>query len=166
MDPGFLFLAALTLGGAGAAMLLRNLVHCLLCAAAGFVGLAALFLRLHAEFAGFAQVLVYVGAVAILVAIALLLTRNLDPGAGARAFAPWLVGVSIAGLAVGVLVSAIHGSGLVGRVVPGAPALPVAELGRLLVTRHVVALEGVGLLLTAAAIGAAVLALRERKEGG
>jgi NADH-quinone oxidoreductase subunit J len=165
MDPGFLLLAALTLGSAAAAMALRNLVHCVLCAAAGFLGLAALYLRLNAEFVGFAQVLVYVGAVAILMAIALLLTRNLDSVPGPRAFAPWVVGVGIAGLAAGVLVSAVLGSGRLARPASSEATVPVAELGRLLVTRHVLALEAVGLLLTAAALGAAILAMREPKEG-
>lgn len=165
MNLGFLFLAILTLGSAAAAMTLRNLVHCSLCGALAFLGLAALFLRLHAEFAGFAQVLVYVGAVAILVAMTLLLTRNLEGTAGSRGFAPWTIGVGIAGLAAGVLVSAVLGSELVERAVRPEPSAPVGELGWGLMTRHVVALEVVGLLLTTAVIGAAVVALRERKEG-
>jgi len=41
-----------------------------------FTGLALLFLQLDAQFAGFAQILVYVGAVAILVVFAILLTRS------------------------------------------------------------------------------------------
>ena len=49
-----------------AAMTLRNLVHCALALAVTFLGLAAIYLQLNAQFVGFAQVLVYVGAVAIL----------------------------------------------------------------------------------------------------
>ena len=65
-EIAFLLCAALTLACAVAAMTLRNLVHCALCAAAAFAGLATIYLQLDAEFVGFAQFLVYVGAVAIL----------------------------------------------------------------------------------------------------
>src|SRR5438132_1197334 len=78
MGIGFTILAALTLVSAIAAMSLRNLVHCALCLIVTFAGLAALFLNLDAEFVGFAQILVYIGAVAILILFAILLTRSSD----------------------------------------------------------------------------------------
>src|SRR5688572_9688447 len=72
----FYVLAILTAGSAVAAMSLRNLVHCGLCLIGTFVGLAALYLQLNAEFVGFAQILVYAGAVGILLVFAILLTRG------------------------------------------------------------------------------------------
>ena len=50
----FLIFAALTLVSSLSAMMLRNLVHCALCVAGSFVGLAAIYLKLDAEFVGFA----------------------------------------------------------------------------------------------------------------
>ena len=67
--------AALTIAGGLAATLLKNLVHCALAVTVAFAGLALLFLELDAQFAGFVQILVYIGAVAILVVFAILLTR-------------------------------------------------------------------------------------------
>ena len=67
MSLVFILIAAVTALSAVAAMSLRNLVHCALCAALTFGGLAALFLQLGAQFVGLAQILVYVGAVAILI---------------------------------------------------------------------------------------------------
>jgi len=55
---------------------MRNLVHCALMLTVTFAGLAAFYLQLDAQFVGFAQVLVYIGAVAILVVFAILLTRS------------------------------------------------------------------------------------------
>src|SRR5512141_801873 len=75
----FLLLATVTLAGAVAAISLRNLVHCALALALCFVGVAGLYLQLNAQFVGFAQILVYVGAVAILIVFAILLTRGADP---------------------------------------------------------------------------------------
>ena len=66
----------LTLASAVAAMSLRNLVHCALTLTVTFAGLAAFYLQLDAQFVGFAQILVYIGAVAILIVFAILLTRR------------------------------------------------------------------------------------------
>ena len=65
MNALFYLLAALTLAGGVAAVLLKHLVHCALAVTVAFAGLALLFLQLDAQFAGFAQILVYIGAVAI-----------------------------------------------------------------------------------------------------
>jgi NADH-quinone oxidoreductase subunit J len=163
MDLAFLITALVILLGAGGAMALRNLVHCALSAALAFGGLAAAFLQLRAEFVGFAQLLVYVGAVAILIVITLLLTRNFEVRPDTPVFRPWTLGVALAVLVAGAVVSAIVGSGVAAR--PPAPvpvpAPTVKAIGDLLMTRYVVALEVMGLLLTAALIGAVILALRE-----
>ncbi len=63
----FFILSVLTIVGAAAALTLRNLVHCVLALMLAFVGLAGLYLQLGAQFIGFAQILVYIGAVAILI---------------------------------------------------------------------------------------------------
>src|SRR5258707_15357442 len=76
MPLSFTITAVLTLASAIAAMTLRNLVHCALCLIVTFAGLAVLFLQLNAQFVGFAQVLVYIGAVAILILFAILLPRS------------------------------------------------------------------------------------------
>src|SRR5438132_8054749 len=76
MTATFTMLAIITVASALAAMGLRNLVHCALALTVTFAGLAALFLQLNAQFVGFAQILVYIGAVAILILFAILLTRS------------------------------------------------------------------------------------------
>ena len=77
----FLILAAVTLSGGVAAMTLRRLVHCALALTITFTGLAALYLSLDAQFAGLAQLLIYVGAIAILIVFAILLTPVTGSGA-------------------------------------------------------------------------------------
>ncbi len=69
----FWILAAITVLGALAAVMLKNTVHCALALTVAFAGLALFYLQLDAQFAGFAQILVYIGAVAILVVFAILL---------------------------------------------------------------------------------------------
>jgi len=63
----FAIIASVTIAAAVAAMSLRNLVHCALALAVAFAGLAAVYLQLGAQFVGFTQILVYIGAVAILI---------------------------------------------------------------------------------------------------
>src|SRR5271169_2807003 len=117
-EIAFLLCAALTLAGAVAAMTLRNLVHCALCAAGAFAGLAALYLQLDADFVGFAQFLIYVGAIAILIVFTVLLTRGaeIQPGAATTSSSAWM------GLLVGALVLAC----LLGAIVSSPSLLRLA----------------------------------------
>src|SRR4026208_1060136 len=72
----FLIIAIITLSGALAAATLRKLIHAALCLVIAFVGLAAYFFLLGAEFLGLVQIFVYVGAVAVLIVFTILLTHR------------------------------------------------------------------------------------------
>lgn len=156
----FILASGLMLGGAVAAMFLRNLVHCALALGVTLVALASLFLQLGAQFAGFAQILVYVGAVAILILFAILLTRGgADDEERPERERGW-VGAAIA-LGMFLILSAA----VLGRPRAGPPANPpreatVRQIGDQLMTTWVVPLEVLGLLLTAALIGAVIIAMR------
>ncbi len=91
------------MAGALAAVLLRNTVHCALAVTVAFAGLALLFLQLDAQFAGFAQILVYIGAVAILVVFAILLTRGSETPEHGVFSRTWLAGLVIAAAVFAVL---------------------------------------------------------------
>src|ERR1700743_3215769 len=103
MNFVFWLLSAITVCGALAAVLLRNLVPCALALTVAFLGLALLFLRLDAQFAGFAQILVYVGAVAILVVFAILLTRGTELPKEGVLSKTWLAALAIAAAVFAVL---------------------------------------------------------------
>ena len=96
MNAVFYILAALTLAGGLATVLLKQLVHCALAVTVAFAGLALLFLELDAQFAGFAQILVYIGAVAILIVFAILLTRGSDLPKDGVFSKTWILGLVIA----------------------------------------------------------------------
>jgi NADH-quinone oxidoreductase subunit J len=128
------------------------------------VGLAGLFLRLGAQFVGFAQVLVYVGAVAILVVFAILLTNNAEIiGRSSTVSSGWLAGLGIAVAVFVCLAAAMARSGLLNRLESPAPTAAVRDLGTRLMEQYILPLEVLGLLLTAAMIGAVVIALHERR---
>lgn len=144
-------------------MTLRRLVHCALALTVAFAGLAALYVNLGAEFAGLAQLLVYVGAIAILIVFVVLLTRG-GESAPVKIFSPAaLAGVAIALAVFAVLAWAVStsstGHSSLGT---GAPHASMRAIGLALMQRFVVPLEVIALMLTAAMIGAAILALREK----
>jgi NADH-quinone oxidoreductase subunit J len=159
----FLMTAALTVAGALAAALLRNLVHCALSLTVTFAGLALLYLQLDAQFAGFVQILVYIGAVAILVVFAILLTR----GAGIPEYRSygknWFAGIVIAAAVFALLTWAITKSFPATSATPPAPSATVQSIGVALMGSYVLPLEIVAILLTVALIGAVIVAMPEAK---
>ena len=162
MSIVFYLIAALTIAGGLAAVLLKNLVHAALAVTVAFGGLALLFLSLDAQFAGFAQILVYIGAVAILIVFAILLTRGSEIPKDGVFSHTWLVGLAIAAGVFAVLGWAVLQSV---RSLPQhseIPAVTVHEIGVALVGRYVLPLEIVALLLTAATIGAVIVAMHEK----
>jgi NADH-quinone oxidoreductase subunit J len=160
MTIAFLILAILAIAGTAAAMALRNLVHCVLALTVGLVGLAALFLQLGAQFVGFTQILVYIGAVAILAVFAIMMTRSADQSAHHVLSVDWLAGALVAGGVFVVLGWAIYaGVPTPSRSMPAQPEASVNQIGIALMHHFVLPLEIVGVLLTAALIGAAVLAM-------
>ena len=165
MNPVFAIIAALTIAAAVAAMSLRNLVHCALALALAFAGLAAAYLQLGAQFVGFTQLLVYVGAVAILVVFAILLTRGSESPQQSVISSGWLAGVVTTIAVLGVLVYAIAKSSLIQRPISDrVPSATVREIGTALMNKFVLPLEVVGLLLTAALIGAVIIAMKEEEK--
>jgi NADH:ubiquinone oxidoreductase subunit 6 (subunit J) len=163
MSVVFYLIAALTVAGGLTAVLFKNIVHCALAVTVAFAGLALLFLGLDAQFAGFAQVLVYIGAVAILVVFAILLTRGSETPEGGVFSRSWLVGLVIAAGVFAVLGWAVMQSA---RTLPqqaAEPSVTVHDIGVALVGRYVLPLEIVALLLTAATIGAVIVALHEKE---
>lgn len=159
MPVSFYILAAFTLLTALCAMSLRNLIHCALCLALTFLGVAGLFLQLNAGFIAFAQILVYVGAVAILIVFAILLTRSTEQHDTRRA-SNLLLTVPLTIVVAVILINAISSTTIASGANP-ASAPSVREIGIALMTTHVIPLEVIGLLLTVALLGAVVLALPE-----
>ena len=162
MSATFIILAAITIASAVAAMSLRNLIHCALALAVTFAGLAALYLRLDAQFVGLAQILVYVGAVAILIVFAILLTRGRELSGQSLFSSSWRAGVGVAVLVFGVLAGLVLSSRSIAPAAPPAPSASVHQLGYELMTKWVLPLEVIGLLLTVALIGAVIIAMHEK----
>jgi NADH-quinone oxidoreductase subunit J len=180
----FLFLSLIGLLAALGTVLHRNLVHAALHLFAFFFIVACQFVILEAEFLAAIQVLVYIGAVAILLMFGIMLTRNVQGDDTTTVRPLWSVPAVAAGLALFfVLCVGINGTLWPGRYSPwratqvrlgvtdeeGLPIEPRAAVvnnmgkavGDEMMTRFVVPFEVAGLLLTAALVGAIALAYRE-----
>lgn len=155
----FIAIAVFTLAGALAAACLRKLIHAALCLVVAFLGLAAFYFFLGAEFVGLVQVFVYVGAVAVLIVFTILLTRREDEDAAGFNWGGVIVAVAVfSGLAW-----AIMNTPSLSVVAPGIEPLTVKRIGEMLMTNYVWPLQCVGLLLTAALVGALVLVMEEKR---
>ncbi len=187
----FIVIAALGLLSALGTVLDRNLVHAGLFLVAFFFTIACMFVLLEAEFLAALQVLVYIGAVAIILMFGIMLTRNIQGDDTTIVPGPWRIPALVAGLCVlAVLIFGINNAvAPVGRspwsdsnqrpsiaAVPGEDQARIARreainsmakvVGNELMTRYVVGFEVAGLLLTAALVGAIALAHREEEEPG
>jgi NADH:ubiquinone oxidoreductase subunit 6 (subunit J) len=160
----FLLIAGLTIAGSLAAVLLKNTVHCALALTIAFAGLAVMFLELDAQFAGFAQILVYIGAVAILVVFAILLTRGSETPKDTVYSKGPLVGLVVAAAIFALLGWAILQSTSVLPNEAAKPTVSVLDIGNALMTSYVLPLEIVALLLTSALIGAVIIAMHEKED--
>lgn len=172
MSLPLILIALLILGAAAVAMSLRNLIHSALLLVGSWFGIAAFYLWAGAEFVAFAQVLVYVGAVSMVVLFAVLLTRrsrddlSVAPDSIMRGVSAVLAGGAVCGLLAGAVLRTS-----LPVVSPAGATITVRQLGLQLMGPHAAALLVVGLILTVALLGAVVVAsttheARTRPPGG
>jgi NADH-quinone oxidoreductase subunit J len=160
-SAAFVVIAILTLAAALAAASLPKLIHAALSFAVAFIGVAAFFFLLGAEFVGLVQVFVYVGAVAVLIVFTILLTRREVQDTGKPNWGGAIIAIPV----FGGLLWAILKTPAFSIAAPQIEALTVKRIGGVLMTDYVWPLQCVGLLLTAALIGALILVMEDREEG-
>lgn len=92
LSIAFWLLAAASVGSALAVVLLRNVFRAALLLVSCFFAIAGLFVTLGADFLAMVQILVYVGAIAVLLLLAIMLTREAMHGSP---FSRWKVGAGV-----------------------------------------------------------------------
>lgn len=163
--PDLVMLAIAVVGGAAALLVVtsRNVVHSALYLVVALLAVAGAFLVLGAEFLAWAQVLVYVGAVVVLILFGLMLTRApIGPMAQGNELGRLLpVGVS-GGLFAFLVVVILRSFGTTEIVL--TPVL-TGQVGEQLYIYWAFPFMALGFLLTVALIGAIILARQEEGEG-
>jgi NADH-quinone oxidoreductase subunit J len=163
-DVVFIVFATVTLLAAILALQAKELIYGAIALGASFAGIAGMFILLDAPYLAMLQIAIYVGAVVVLILFTIMLVRReegeevreqRERGEGAAGL--WIAGL----LAVGIAgVAALAGPNLPSS--PPEATLPVTELGPALVTQYPVPLIILAFLLSAALIGAMMLAKVER----
>jgi len=141
---------------------LRNIFHCALFLILCLFSVAGIFILLGAEFLAAAQVLIYIGAVAVLMIFAIMLTSNLASKKITQTNENGVVSFFIC-LIFGFTTLLLIGNTHVWRYSAEGPGTDnTLNLGRYLMTEFMLPFEVVSVLLLAAMIGAIVLARKER----
>lgn len=161
VELAFVLLGALALGAGALAVTTARVVHAALWLAVSLAAVAGCFLLLTAELLVWIQVLIYVGAVVVLVLFALMLTRApTGPAPGAprgRLIVAGVVAAATAAVLLGTLLGALGGERID---LDAAPVGTAAEMGGALFTGWVLPFEALSVLLLAALIGAIALTRR------
>jgi NADH-quinone oxidoreductase subunit J len=175
MAEVFFFLAAIgAIAGAVGTVSLRNPFYAVLALVCHLLALAALFLLLRAEFVAAAQVVVYAGAVMVLYVFVVAYVGGQDQPLSSsgssgrlRIVSMLFAGVLFVELCIAVLGSGLSALGTEGAGIRGVTGEAAdtgfgtaAEMGRLFLTKFLVAFEAASLLLLIAAVGAVILARR------
>ena len=162
----FLIVAFVTLGSGFMVVTTRNLVHAALWLVATLFGVAVTYALLHANFLAVVQVVVYIGAIAILFIFAVMLTRKDMRDQGPQMNRNWWFGAFIAVATFGGLCFLLQGWSGMSRTAPAYPSGfdAVAELGNELVSPagYVLPFEVASVLLVAALVGAVYVAFNPR----
>ena len=155
----FYVTGALTLGGALVVVMSRNIVYAAFGLLASMVGVAGLFLLAYAEFLALAQLLIYGGAIVIVILFALMLTR-IEDFESLSDHPQWPIAAIVAIAVFGVIAATV-----VGTAVPDSERASISftALGTSLFTEWAVAFEVASLVLLVALIGAVVMV---RSTGG
>ena len=159
----FILFGSITVAGGLYTVLARNLFHAALGLIVSLAGVAALYALLEASFLAAAQVLIYIGAIAILIIFAVMLTRGVM-GRFPRANDQWSYAAIVSLGLLAILLITLFRFDWPQAAQAAVPADSIAQLGKSLVdpNLYVLPFEVASVLLVAALIGSAYIA-RDKK---
>jgi len=159
-DLLFMTFAAIMVGSALLVVVMKDIIRCGLAMIICFAALAGLYVLAGATVVAAAQVLVYIGAISVLVLFAIMLTQT-KAGPASLVFQTQALPAAIAAAVLALLMAVAVAStdwGATGRRI----ATNASELARTLFGDYTLAFEVVSVLLLAAVIGGVFLAKREK----
>ncbi len=165
MQIAFVVAAALTLASGLAVVTMRDLFHAALCLVLALFGVAVLYVLLDAGFLAAAQILIYIGAIAILIIFAVMLTHGLMSRESGQVNAQWTYAAVIAVMLFGLLAAQLVTLPWQQSSLAEAPRGSLAALGKALVDPdlYMLPFEVASVLLLVGVIGAIYIA-RDRRE--
>ncbi len=160
LQIAFIGVSVVTVGAAIAVVSSRNVLHSALLLALAFFGVAMLYVLLDAPYLAAAQVLVYIGAISVMIVIAIMLSQKLTAKDLVQRNEQWLVALVVAVLLFAVIAYFLLQVGWpVAR--QALQVDPIGDLGASFVGTYALPFEVVSVVLLVALIGAIIIA-RER----
>ena len=160
------WILAVVATAAGLGMVLsRRAVHCAVLLAVVMLSLAVLYALQGAPFLAFVQVIVYTGAVLMLFLFVLMIVGISSSDSTVETIRGQRLYAAVAGIGLLILLILVVGHATIGKAPPASAAFGSGNLtgiGTLLFTKYVFPFEITSALLITAALGAMVLAHRER----
>ncbi|PEJ30627.1 NADH-quinone oxidoreductase subunit J [Bacillus pseudomycoides] len=158
------FLLSLTAIIGGILMLnLTKVMHMMLALVFTFLSIAGLYFLLSAEFVGVAQILIYSGAITIIMIFGIMLTKHDAENESSFSFRKWLIFFAVVVFG-GVMYFAVNNIDFTNRSVP-LHEQNTLQIGTLLYSKYVIPFELTSVILLVALVGAIVLAKKDEKEG-
>lgn len=144
----------------------RNIVHSAFYLATTLLCVAVYFIMLRAQYLAAVQILVYVGAVVVLILFALMLTRTAvgdytNISSKQTVFAAVVAFMLFAALTVVFYITNIHGAG---GSVSGIAITSIKDFSGILFSKYALPFEVASVLLLAALVGSVVLAIRGKQD--
>ncbi|MEE9599763.1 MAG: NADH-quinone oxidoreductase subunit J [Anaerolineales bacterium] len=163
MVPIIIFgLASLvTLGAALAVVTNKNILHSAFYLVLAFVGVASIYVLLEAPFIAVVQVMIYIGAIAILIVFAIMLTRRILSEDLIQRNSQWILS-ALGAVALFVVLGWIMYSVKWPVVQQAVPEDTITILGQELLSTYIVPFEIASVLLLAALVGSIIIS-RERE---
>ena len=162
-DALFAALATLMLAAALAVVTMRDIIRCGLAMIVAFLALAGIYVIVGAPLVAAAQVIVYIGAISVLILFAIMLTQS-KAGPASLVFQTQAVPAAIASIVLAVLIAL--GVAATDWAEAGHRARVATDaLARVLFDEYVLPFEVVSVLLLAAVIGGVFIAKREEEPG-
>jgi NADH:ubiquinone oxidoreductase subunit 6 (subunit J) len=150
----FWLLAVLTVGSAAAVAAVRDLIRAVVLLITSFLGVAGLYITLSADFVAVVQVLIYAGAISVLILFAIMLTPRAGRDNAETFFRiPGLLLAGLVAFTIG-LVSLETDWSVVER---GGFEETASVIGEALLSKYVLPFEMASVLLLVAMLGAIVL---------
>jgi NADH-quinone oxidoreductase subunit J len=158
----FIGLALAAIAGGVLMLNLTKVVHMVVALVFTFISIAGIYVMLSAEFVAFVQILIYSGAITIIMLFGIMLTRHNDETETAGLLRKTLVGLGVLGFA-GLMYFGVYNLDLGG----GAADLHVdntEQIGLAIYAKYVIPFELTSVLLLVALVGAIILAKRDDEE--
>jgi NADH:ubiquinone oxidoreductase subunit 6 (subunit J) len=160
-DALYAALATLLLVSALAVVTMRDIIRCGLAMIVSFLALAGIYVLLKAPIVAATQVLVYIGAISVLILFAIMLTQQ-KAAPRTLVFQTQAAPAAVAAIVVALLVS-ISALGTDWHSTTGAVRVVTEDLAKALFGDYVLPFEVVSVLLLAAVIGGVFIAKKDRR---